>query len=96
MNFLGVGLFELVVIAGLAYFFLGPKKLGEAGRTVGRALRELRRQRDQFAAMLTYDADDEELRSSRPQAAAPDSDNGDGPTRRPDQSRARPRRPGAK
>ena len=56
MNFLGIGLFELLVIGGLGYLLFGPRKMGEAGRTLGKALRELRRQRDEFTALLVDDS----------------------------------------
>ncbi len=80
MNFLGIGMLELLVIGGLAYLLLGPKKMGEAGRTVGKALRELRRQRDELTAMLMNDPDEKtptRSRPSRPTGAAPASDNSD-------------------
>ena len=48
------------MIGGLAYFLLGPKKMGEAGRTLGKTLRELRRQRDELTAMLMQDPEREE------------------------------------
>ena len=60
MNFLGVGPMELVIVATLAYFLLGPKKMGEAGKTIGKILRELREQRDEFTSMLMESVDIED------------------------------------
>ena len=60
MNFLGVGPMELVIVATLAYFLLGPKKMGEAGKTIGKILREFREQRDEFTSMLMESVDIED------------------------------------
>ena len=60
MNFLGVGPMELVIVATLAYFLLGPKKMGEAGKAIGKILRELREQRDEFTSMLMESVDIED------------------------------------
>jgi sec-independent protein translocase protein TatA len=38
----GVGPLELVVVLAIALIFLGPKRLPEAGRSVGRGLREFK------------------------------------------------------
>ncbi len=83
MNFLGMGLLELLVIGGLAYFFLGPRQMSEAGRTVGSALRDLRRQRDELMAMLVSDPEEDRPslgRSSRTADSAPVSRGGEGST----------------
>jgi sec-independent protein translocase protein TatA len=37
-----IGPFELVVVLAIALIFLGPKRLPEAGRSVGRGLREFK------------------------------------------------------
>jgi sec-independent protein translocase protein TatA len=37
-----VGPLELIVVLAIALIFLGPKRLPEAGRSVGRALREFK------------------------------------------------------
>ena len=43
MDFLGIGLPEMVVILGLALIVLGPKRLPEAAAQIARAIREVRR-----------------------------------------------------
>ena len=94
MNFLGIGLFELLVIGGLAYVLLGPKRMGEAGKTLGKALRELRRQRDELTAMLMHDPEEEaptRLKPSRPAGITPGSDNGGGSERGSSENGAPPR-----
>jgi sec-independent protein translocase protein TatA len=54
---------ELIVVLIIALVVLGPKKLPEAGRSVGRGLRE-------FKNSLTSDADSprEELVAGEPEA----------------------------
>ena len=69
MNFLGVGPMELVIVAVLAYFLLGPKKMGEAGKSIGKILRELRAQRDEFTSMLMESVDLED----KPKSSTPDT-----------------------
>jgi sec-independent protein translocase protein TatA len=38
----GIGPMELIVVAVIALIVLGPKRLPEAGRSVGRGLREFK------------------------------------------------------
>lgn len=66
MNFLGIGTFEILVIAAIAFFLLGPKKMADAGKFFGKTLRELRRQRDDFTAILMQDPEDQERERSAP------------------------------
>ena len=42
----GIGMPELLVILGLAIIILGPKKIPEVARGLGRAMREFRRATD--------------------------------------------------
>ena len=57
MNFMGIGPMEIMVVAILAFFLLGPKKMAEAGKTFGKVLRELREQRDEFTSLIMERAD---------------------------------------
>jgi Sec-independent protein translocase protein TatA len=57
MNIMGIGPMEIMVVAILAFFLLGPKKMAEAGKTFGKVLRELREQRDEFTSMLMESTD---------------------------------------
>ena len=43
MNFLGMGTIEVLVILLLAFIFLGPERMVEVGRTLGKTIRQLRR-----------------------------------------------------
>ncbi len=48
MNFLGMGPLEIVVIAVLAFIVLGPERMVDAGRMLGRAAREVKRLTDEM------------------------------------------------
>ena len=48
MNFFGIGLPELAVIAGLALVVFGPKRLPELGRTLGKTLKGLQSASSEF------------------------------------------------
>ena len=43
MNFLGMGPMEVLLILLVAFIFLGPSRMIESGRSLGRAIRQLRR-----------------------------------------------------
>ena len=66
MNFLGIGGFELVIIAGLALFLLGPKKMIETSRNAGKLIRELKTERDKFTNMIMTEFDDADDKPARP------------------------------
>ena len=52
MGFVNVGPFELLVIGIIALIVLGPKRLPEAARSVGKGIRE-------FRESLSGESDDE-------------------------------------
>ena len=58
-----IGPMELVVVLALALIFLGPKRLPDAGRSLGRGIRE-------FKGSLSGDQP-EEREAITPQAEAP-------------------------
>ena len=66
VNFLGIGGFELVIIAGLALFLLGPKKMIETSRSAGKLIRELKTERDKFTNMVMVEFDDADDKTARP------------------------------
>jgi Tat protein translocase TatB subunit len=74
----GLGLTELVVILVVALLFLGPEKLPEVARTLGRGLRELRRASDDIRDTVSGTVNDavRELRvpPARPAPPAPRED----------------------
>lgn len=67
----GVGMPELMVILVVALVVLGPKRLPEVARTIGKAVSEFKRQSseimDEFTAQSRFDED--EPRRVRPRPA---------------------------
>jgi len=57
-----IGPAELIVILLVALLVVGPKRLPEVGKSVGKALREIRRQTDEVRSTfdMNLDADDDE------------------------------------
>ena len=43
MSFLGMGPLEIFIILLIAFIFLGPERMVDAARLMGKALREIRR-----------------------------------------------------
>jgi Tat protein translocase TatB subunit len=76
----GVGMPELVVILVIALIVLGPKRLPEVARTLGKAMAEFRRQSseimDEFQAQVRLDEDAEQrarTKSAPPPATVPNT-----------------------
>ncbi len=63
MNFMGMGGVELIVIAGLAFFLLGPKKMIEVSRNAGKIIRDLKSERDKLTRMVMQEFDPDEKAS---------------------------------
>ena len=64
-----VGPLELMLILVIALLVVGPKRLPEMGRSIGKGLREFRRAQDEVRQSLRMDLDEEpETPSGRPQA----------------------------
>ena len=59
--FSGIGVPELLIVLVIALIVLGPKKLPEVGRSLGRGMREFK---DSISGM-SIDDDDEEERALR-------------------------------
>ena len=68
----GIGGLELLVILVVALLVLGPKKLPELARTLGKAMGEFRRVSTEFQRTLNTEIalDDMQRKQSAPQAAA--------------------------
>jgi sec-independent protein translocase protein TatB len=56
---LNVGPLELVVVLAVALIVVGPERLPELARSVGRALRQLRQVQDEVRDMVSAGVDDE-------------------------------------
>lgn len=74
MNFLGVGPIELIIIGLVAFIFLGPERMVDAARLLGRLTREVRKMTSEVRDMVDVD----ELTNPKPtgQAIRPDSQPG--------------------
>jgi TatA/E family protein of Tat protein translocase len=74
-----IGPLELMVILIVALLVVGPAKLPELGRSIGRGLREFRKAQDEIQRTLRLSLDDDEP-PSRPMRAvdSPTATNGDG------------------
>ena len=85
MNFFGVGGFEIIVVAGLAFLLLGPKKMIETSRSAGKILRDLRNERDKLTKMVMqeFDVDADESSAAIPAATGATEDEPDGAVSRP-------------
>ena len=58
MNVLGMGPLELLVIAVLAFIVLGPERMVDAGRMLGKAAREVKRIADEMPKLSLDDIDE--------------------------------------
>jgi sec-independent protein translocase protein TatA len=75
MNFFGIGLPELAVIAAIGLLVFGPKRLPELGKTLGRTLKGFQSASTEFerefrASLVTPDSDPQDERYLA-QAAVP-------------------------
>ena len=55
--FSGIGVPELLIVLVIALIVLGPKKLPEVGRSLGRGMREFK---DSVSGLSLHDDDDDE------------------------------------
>lgn len=77
-----IGPLELMVILIVALLVVGPTKLPEVGRSIGRGLREFRKAQDEVQRTLRLSFDDADEPPSRPMrsaAATPPTVEGDDP-----------------
>lgn len=54
-----IGPLELLMILLVALLVVGPRRLPEMGRTIGRSLREFRKASDEVRRSIEFDLDDE-------------------------------------
>ena len=55
MDFLGIGPTELLVVALVAFLVLGPARMVEVARSLGRIVREVRRTTSDLPSLLSLD-----------------------------------------
>lgn len=60
MNLFGIGPMEILLILVVALIILGPAKVPEIGRKVGRAVRALRKVTSDFSAQVSKEMKEEE------------------------------------
>ena len=58
MNFLGMGPMEVIIVLLVAFIFLGPERMVDAARMLGKGMRELRRLSEELPRL---DLDEEDL-----------------------------------
>jgi len=68
-----IGFSKILVIAGLALIVLGPDKLPQVARTIGRWAGRARAMARQFRDQLESEADNLKFNMQDPPAAAPDT-----------------------
>ena len=59
MNFMGMGMPEILVIMVIAFLALGPSKSIDMARTAGKVLRDLRRTFNEITAAVTLEEVDD-------------------------------------
>jgi sec-independent protein translocase protein TatB/colicin import membrane protein len=52
MNILGIGPFELVIVMIIAFLLLGPEKMSDFSKELGRYLRKFNNKQDEFKDMI--------------------------------------------
>ena len=75
--FSGIGFPELLIVLVIALIVLGPKKLPEVGRSLGRGMREFK---DSVSGIGGKDDEDDELRTL---GGSTTTTSASGPTERP-------------
>ena len=55
MDFLGIGPIEFLVIGMVAFLFLGPTRMVEVARSLGRIVREVRRATSDLPSLMALD-----------------------------------------
>jgi sec-independent protein translocase protein TatA len=60
MNFLGIGGWEILLILVVALILLGPQKLPETARKMGKYMRALKKASNDFTSTITREIDLEE------------------------------------
>lgn len=74
--FSGIGLSEIMIVMLIALLVLGPEKLPDAARKLGKGMRELRRASTMFSDMFMLDEDSPPTKQN---AQAPSSEQADQP-----------------
>jgi sec-independent protein translocase protein TatA len=78
MNFFNIGVPELMLIFIIALIFVGPRRLPEIGRSIGKIMRDLRQMSQEFTVdvMREIDAPAKETADQDASEKAADEDQG--------------------
>ena len=57
MNFLGMGIMEILIILIIAFIFLGPERMADAAKTLGKMVREARNIASEVPRVVVEDDD---------------------------------------
>jgi TatA/E family protein of Tat protein translocase len=87
---LNIGPQELLLIFVLALLVVGPKRLPELGRSLGRGIRELRKAQDEVRKTISINLDDEPTPAPRRSTRPLPLEDADSPSTTPDGSEATP------
>jgi sec-independent protein translocase protein TatA len=66
-----IGPAELIVICLVALIVVGPKRLPELGRTIGKSLREFRKASDDLKQQFEFGIDDDDFPDEEPNGQGP-------------------------
>jgi sec-independent protein translocase protein TatB len=84
---LNIGPQELILILIVALVVVGPQRLPELGRTIGKALREFRKIQDDVKDTIRFDLNDDPEPYVRPRKSPPTPDpDGSGEVSEPDET----------
>ena len=75
----GIGMPELIVILVVALLVLGPKRLPEVARSLGRAVAEFRRQSNEVMEEFQAQIDSDERSARAPKPSSKPGNGGDRP-----------------
>lgn len=70
----GLGAMEIVLILAAALIFIGPAKLPDVARTLGRSMREIRRTANDFSRELSFEEPPRRVKPKTPKEPEPDSE----------------------
>ena len=74
MNFLGMGPLEVLVIALIAFILLGPQRMVDAARLLGKTTKEVRRMTDELPKIML---DEEQGQTARTSSTRSDRETGE-------------------
>ena len=74
MDFLGIGPIELLVVALVAFLFLGPTRMVEVARSLGKMVREVRRATSDLPSLMALDEPSDQPPNSQARGTGQESE----------------------